>query len=302
MQTDSDEGPRIRESYDNLQPIAHASGDLELDTRVYGERGKYRAFVSPAWEIWGPNGGYMASIALRAAAAESYLKHPTSLYCHFLRPARFDWIDAEVSVLQRGRRAESIRVSLSQAGKPVLEGLLRTALPADGLEHEYAESPAVAAPETLPCMEELADPNGPKFSFWQNLEARVVQPERFSQRMQNRPPHWLEWYRYRPTAIFDDPVADAARALVLIDTLGWPAAWLHHKDTTLRGPNLDVMAFFHGATQDSEWLLCEQTSPIAAGGTIATSARIYARDGRLLASGGAQLICLETEPTPEAKS
>jgi acyl-CoA thioesterase II len=288
----------MRVESDEQQPVAHASGDLELDTRVYGGRGEYQAFVSPAWEIWGPNGGYMASIALRAAIAESHLKHPTSIYCHFLRPARFDWIDAHVTVVQRGRRAESLRVSLSQGGKPVLEGLVRTALPGEGLEHEYGDGPSVAAPETLPSSEELAGPDAPSIPFWKNIEARVLRPERFLQPSTAQPPHWLEWYRFRPTALFDDPVVDAARALVLIDTLGWPAAWLHHRSNDVRGPNLDVMAFFHASTQDSEWLLCEQTSPIANCGTIAASARIYGRHGRLLASGGAQLICVNESPLP----
>jgi acyl-CoA thioesterase II len=281
-----------RSAVERSEPIAHATGNLELDTRVYGESGSYKAFVSPAWEIWGPNGGYMASIALRAAAAESHLKQPVSIYCQFLRPARFDWLDAQVSVVQRGRRSESIRVSLAQAGKPVLEALVRTALPGEGLEHESG-GPLLAAPETLPRADDLRRADAPSFPFWKNIEARVLQPERFAQTPAPQPPHWLEWYRFRPNAIYDDPVVDAARALVLIDTLGWPAAWLQHPDTTLRGPNLDVAAFFHAPTQDSAWLLCEQHSPVAARGMIGTSARIYGRDGRLLASGGAQLMCVD---------
>jgi acyl-CoA thioesterase II len=273
------------------EPTANATGNLELDSRVYGSAGTYKAFVSPAWEIWGPNGGYMASIALRAACAESQLKVPASIYCQFLRPARFDWVDAQVTMVQSGRRAESIRVSLTQGGKPVLEALVRTALPGDGLLHE-SRGPHVAAPETLPSMDDLRRPDMPRFSFWKNIEARVLQPGRFAETRAPQPPHWLEWYRFRPQATFADPVVDATRALVLIDTLGWPAAWLHHPETKLMGPNLDVVAFFHGPAQHSEWLLCEQTSPIAARGLIGASARIYDRDGHLVASGGAQLMCM----------
>ncbi|HEX2676642.1 MAG TPA: thioesterase family protein [Polyangiales bacterium] len=269
------------------------SGDLEEATRVHpsGDRGKYRAYVSNEWEIWGPNGGYMASIAMRAAAAESFIKQPASFYCHFLRPARFDWIDAEVSVVQRGRRSESIRVALSQQGKPVVEGLLRTALPGEGLDHEVG-APIVPRPETLPSAEELRRPDHPVFRFWKNIESRVLQPERFAEQPKPQPPVWREWYRFRPRSVFDDPVVDAARALVLIDTLGWPAAWMQHPGTALRAPNLDVAAFFHAPTQDSDWLLCEQVSPTASQGLVAASARIYGSDGRLLASGGAQLMCV----------
>ena len=47
-------------------------GDLGVDTAVeaLGD-GRYRAHVSRDWEIWGPEGGYIASLALRAAGAES---------------------------------------------------------------------------------------------------------------------------------------------------------------------------------------------------------------------------------------
>ena len=43
-------------------------GDLAVDRAVepIGD-GRYRAMVSQDWEIWGPMGGYVASIALRAA-------------------------------------------------------------------------------------------------------------------------------------------------------------------------------------------------------------------------------------------
>jgi acyl-CoA thioesterase-2 len=271
--------------------VAHATGDLERDTRVYGRAGRYSAFVSPAWEIWGPNGGYMASLALRAAIAESHIKRPASIYCQFLRPARFDWLDAEVTVVQRGRRSESIRVSLTQEGKPVLEGLVRTAFPADGLEHQM-DGPKVRAPEGLPCVEDLLDASAPRFAFWKNIESGVLDPARFDKGPKPSEPRWLEWYRFRPKAIYDDPLVDAMRTLILVDTLGWPAAWLAHPSTTIRGPNLDLAAFFHASAQDSEWLLCEQESPIAHDGLAGARARIFGRDGRLLASGGAQLLCI----------
>ena len=38
------------------------NGDFERDTAVHGENGRYRARVSQAWEIWGPNGGYITFV------------------------------------------------------------------------------------------------------------------------------------------------------------------------------------------------------------------------------------------------
>ncbi len=41
-------------------------GDLARDTAVQGGAGSYGAVLSRDWEIWGPMGGYVAAVALRA--------------------------------------------------------------------------------------------------------------------------------------------------------------------------------------------------------------------------------------------
>jgi acyl-CoA thioesterase II len=270
--------------------------DFEQATRVEGKNGVYGASVSPAWEIVGPNGGYMASIAMRAAAREAQIRSPASFYCQFLRVARFEAIEARVNVVQSGRRSEAIRVSLLQDDKPVAEALLRNALPGEGLEHTAYRAPEAPDPESLPAFEDLRRPDMPKLPFWDNVEGRVIRPERFVPGREPLPPHWLEWYRFRPTATFSDPFLDACRSLVLIDTLGWPAARLQHPEPHFRAPNLDVVAFFHAPIAHSEWLLCEQEAPIARSGLIATTARIFDRDGALVASGSAQLLCIPAPP------
>jgi len=80
--------------------------------------------------------------------------------------------------------------------------------------------------------------------------------------------------------------------LILLDTLGWPAAWRRHPGTHVRGPSLDVAAFFHRSPASSEWLLAEHASLLATEGLIGAEGRIFDRAGRLLASGGAQLLCV----------
>jgi acyl-CoA thioesterase-2 len=47
-------------------------GDLEIDTALeYVGEGRYRATLSGEWQIWGPMGGDVAAVAVRAAGAES---------------------------------------------------------------------------------------------------------------------------------------------------------------------------------------------------------------------------------------
>ena len=72
-------------------------GDLAVDTavRARGE-GRYEATLSADWEIWGPMGGYVAAVALRAAGASTPELRPAAFSCHYLGVAQFDTVDIKV--------------------------------------------------------------------------------------------------------------------------------------------------------------------------------------------------------------
>ncbi len=269
-------------------------GDFSIDTAVEGEDGHYVAHLSRDWEIWGPNGGYVAAIALRAAGAAAALRRPASFLCHYLSVAEFDRVDLTVTTLRAAKRAVSLRVSMTQRERPILEALawvvddgLR------GLSHDDARMPDVARPHQLKSIEELVAPadRAQRYRFWDNLESRPIAWVPWPERKPGRPV-WSEWYRFRPRATFDDPFADAARALLLIDTMSWPAACQPYvPDSGYVAPSLDVSVQFHRAAPDSEWLLCEATAPVAQHGLIGGQTRIWSADGQLLASGAGQLLC-----------
>jgi acyl-CoA thioesterase len=95
-----------------------------------------------------------------------------------------------------------------------------------------------------------------------------------------------------PQSTFDDPFVDAGRSLLLIDTMGWPAAVrAYASDLPFYAPSLDVTARFHAAAPESPWLLVECSSPVARDGLVASAASVWAADGSLLASGGQQMLC-----------
>lgn len=276
-------------------------GDFERDTRVDGSAGRYGATLSEDWRIWGPNGGYLAAIALRAAGREAAIPRPASFQGHFLAVGRFAAVQLEVEAIRRGRRSESFRVRMLQDGKPLLEGLVRTAAAGPGLEHDAATMPDVAPAASLRNVEELRRDFGlddlPRHRFWDNLEGRPLEPERYGEPARPRPPLWRHWYRFRPRATFEDPWTDAARSLLLIDTLTWPAAVQPHEpDPGYTAPNLDVTAWFHRSAPAEEWLLADHACPIADAGLMGTTARVWAANGMLLATGGAQLFCVPTTP------
>jgi acyl-CoA thioesterase II len=267
--------------------------DLEQSTRVIGSDGRYRAELSNAWEIWGPNGGYLATFALRAAAQVAQLRRPASLYCHFLSSPKFTAVDLDVQILKGGRRSESISVRMTQADKPILQALVRTVAEAPGFEHQHARAPDVPVPHELKSYWELW-PNGPgrKFKFWSNLEGRPV--DQTVDRKPQAAPR-VDWTRFQPQACFDDVFVDAARSLILLDTFGWPAAINSYLSNEYVAPNLDTSVWFHQFNPQSEWLLIEHDCPIAKHGLMGVSGKVWDIDGKLLATGSAHLCCLPTQ-------
>lgn len=274
-------------------------GDLERDTRLTGENGRYAISLSEDWRIFGPNGGYMAAVALRAAGMEAAIKRPVSIACHFISVAKFAPVDVMVTAHQKGRRAESFHVAMSQQGKPVLQAIVRTAAEGPGVEHDFTRMPEAPPPDALKSF--LDQWEGPldEVPFWQNIDSRIIRTERINQLDTPFEPTLLEWYRFEPTHTFGDPFVDACRIVILMDTFTWPTGANPHPRNTRDhiGVNLDVVAWFHDSAQDAPWLLCEYESPIARAGLVSGNGRIWSEDSRLLASGGAQVLCLP-DPRP----
>jgi acyl-CoA thioesterase-2 len=273
---------------------------LDDATTLEGGPGAYSTVLSPAWEIWGASGGYLAALALRAAGSTAEIARPASFYCQFLRSPSFGRVDLDVSFLKRSRRSEALAVHLTQHGKAILHALVRTAVDAPGYEHEQTNTPDVPSPDALQSTDELwTDEERPPFAFWDNLERRPID-QQFTPRSstgERSSPIVREWVRFRPVGCFDDPFLDAARSLILLDTYGWPAAFRTHRDGRYLAPNLDTSAWFHQLGLQSEWLLIDHECPVGARGLLGVSGRVWDLDRRLVASGGAQLCCVPPPAT-----
>ena len=268
-------------------------GNLADDTSVIGRGGRYVGRLSPDWEIWGPNGGYVAGVALRAAASHSGFSRPASLSCHYLSVAGFNEVQLETRTLRRTRRAESIAVSMTQAGMPVLEAMVWMVEAGDGLVHDHAPMPGVPHHNSLPFVTDLLpDDAPPTFPFWLNFDCK---PLDLYDNPMSRPagePVVRSWYRFTPQPTFADPVVDACRALILLDTMGWPSATrAHPPDLRWIAPNLDFSVHFHRSDRRAEWLLVEAVAPVAQDGLIGYRSQVWNDGGQLLASGTGQLLC-----------
>ena len=270
--------------------------DFAVDTAVHRMGpGRYRAELAAAWEVWGPIGGYVAAVALRALAAASELPRPASFHCDFLSVARFGAVDLDVATLRRGKRSHALRVAMQQGDTPILSA---TAWFVDagmsGLEHEHVARPEVPQPDALKSFSELADNYADWYPFWRSADGRPVQGE------EPHPPHWHAWMRLPDTQRPLDPVTEAGRMLLWMDMMMWNAADAPHPwPPPYLAPNLDLSASFHDFAPAEEWLLCDAHAPVARDGVIGCHGHLWTPDGRLVASGNATLFC---RPNPLAKA
>ena len=158
------------------------------------------------------------------------------------------------------------------------------------------KAPDVPGHEGLASLDELLDPEsemaGRNHAFWRNLDRKPLDPSRVGQaEPEARPPEWCEWYRFRPRSTFDDPWVDAARSMLLLDTLSWPAACGPHVGRDFIAPSLDVTTWFYDFAPHEEWLLVSHDAPLAKNGFMGAMGWVHAPDGRLLATGGSHLLC-----------
>ena len=127
-------------------------GDLEVDTRLDGGDGHWTAQLDPSWAIWGPCGGYIAAVLLRAVGAHSAFPRPATLSVNFLGVARFEPVDLHAETLQAGKRSQAIRVSMTQDGRPISHAVSWTVAEPDGrdgIAYDWTEPPDVPGPEGL---------------------------------------------------------------------------------------------------------------------------------------------------------
>jgi acyl-CoA thioesterase-2 len=273
-------------------------GELAADTAVTVAGvdgtggGTFTANLSSDWEIWGPMGGYVAAIALRAAGAASPFDRPATFACHYLSVARFEPVEVVVTVQRAARTALSQRVVMTQEGRPVLTAEVWSVGAVDGLTHHLAEPPVVPGPEGLPSMAELEPDGWPWFPFWGNLDLRPAAPRGKWPPPGPLPPRWQSWLRFTPAATFEDPWLDAARAVILLDVVGWPSANQHHawRQAPYVAPSLDLSVAFHEPDPAAEWLLADGHSPVAADGLVGWHGRLWSPARRLVASASGQAL------------
>jgi acyl-CoA thioesterase len=280
-------GETIRNLGDHL-------ADFVADTGVEGREGKYEAALSPEWSVWGPFGGYVAAIALRAIGKESALPRPASFTCQFLRVGAFGPVEIEVVAVRGGRRAQALRAVVSQSGVPLLSATAwMVCAQIDGFEHDASRAPDVPGPHELATVAETSPSMPEIFPFWRHVEGRAI--EKVADPVAGSP-FWRSWMRLPGELGEGELVLDAARSVLWMDCMMWIAASRPYPRPRLFiAPNLDLTVQFHADGSRSRWLLCEGAGAIGHNGLLGCSGRLWTAEGKLVATGTAQLLC---QPNP----
>lgn len=135
----------------------------------------YRATLDPAWDIWGPAGGYIAAIALRAVKARAADGHrPATITGQFVRVARPGAIDVRIEAVKEGASALYL-VTLAQEDRPVFLAQIWTTMRREASLPVTPAMPDVPRPDALRDQDAIIAERGIATNrFWRNLEGRPV--------------------------------------------------------------------------------------------------------------------------------
>ena len=266
------------------------AGLIEATTVTAAGSG-YTVDLDAGWDIWGPAGGYIAAIALRAVRERVSPGHrPVTLTGQFVRVAKPGRLDVQIEVIKQGGTALFV-VTLAQGGQPVFLAQVWTTARSDASHPVQPMMPGVPSPDTLRGQDEIVAERGiQQLAFWTNIEGRPVEFRTHTDPPASGSRH-RRWMRFRDWQLSDDPFLDAMRSVLLIDIAIWPAHWYRLTDAAAYvAPSLDLTVWFHGGDPATEWLLSDADADVSANGTISGNVRIWSEDGRVIATGGGHCL------------
>ena len=260
----------------------------QLDTDLYrgarGDDGFGRVF-----------GGQVIAQALQAAQRSTDdPKQAHSLHAYFMRPGA-----EEHPIIYRvvrdfdGKCFATRRVIATQKGVPILSMTCSLQVPEDGLAHQDT-MPDVPAPEDLKSdrdlrmamIDQIPERFRANFSRPRMVEIRPVHPRSWLNPVKQEP-RQASWFRV-VAPLPDDPALHRAilsyasdMSLLGTATLAHGVNWMTHK---LQTASLDHTVWLHEPFRADDWLLYACDSPWAGHARGFNRGKIYASDGRLVAS------------------
>ncbi len=257
--------------------------DRETAVTLMGD-GVHRADISPAWSVHrGPNGGYLAAVALRALteAVDDPERAPRSLTIHFARPPQVPGtLDVVTRVERRGRSLTSLSARLVQGDQLIGLALAAFSLPRPG--PEFCD---LAPPEGVPPPDECMPrrlPNDPSIPLpaiarrWETRWAVGAPPG-----TQGGTALAGGWIRL--------PEGRKVDALVVAAmTDGWIPPVFSRVAVPMVVPTVDLTVHFRTSlplpdARADDWVLASFRTDAAADGFLEEDGSLWSRSGVLLA-------------------
>ncbi|HEU0131555.1 MAG TPA: thioesterase family protein [Mycobacteriales bacterium] len=240
--------------------------------------GAYDTAVSPDWWVYtGPNGGYIASLVLRAMTAEvdDPGRAARSLTVHYLRPAASAPARVTTRVVRAGRSVTTLAADLYQEDTHVATALAAFARPREGTPSFHdATPPYPAGPDETP---PSAWPDHLRPPIARQFEYRPLTTERLFEGAERA--EAAAWLRLADPEPYD-PVLLATVSDAVVPAVFAKAT------TPLAAVTVDLTVHFRGpatAPPGDGWCLAAFRSTVAADGYVEEDGEMYAADGTLLA-------------------
>jgi acyl-CoA thioesterase-2 len=241
-------------------------------------------------------GGQVAAQALRAASSTvdpGYRLH--SLHSYFLRPGDTAVpIVYDVERIRDGRSFATRRSAARQHGRAIYYMTASFHRAEPGFEHQ-STMPDVPDPEDCPSLGDLfrtvtgRPDDGSWEREWASLDVRYAADSRPGGALVSEvdPARAQIWIRAAGD-VPDDPVVNACVLAYASDLTLLGVALVPHglliSSPKVQPASLDHSMWFHRPFRADQWMLYDQRSPSASGGTGFALGTIFSRDGRLIAS------------------
>jgi acyl-CoA thioesterase-2 len=219
---------------------------------------------------------------------------PHSLHGYFLRPGDVRKpLTLSVDRIHDGRSFSRRRIQAFQDGEPIFSGIASFQDEDPGLEHQLP-MPHVPGPEELTGPADIVTdrPEASLLIRANPIEVRHVGSDIYLS-VEEREPRQAVWTRLR-RPIGDDPVLHRAALAYLTDFTIQESVLRAHgvpwATPGIRTASLDHAIWWHRFGRADEWMLYVQESPSARGGRGLAQGRLYARDGRLLATVAQEIM------------
>ena len=237
-------------------------------------------------------GGQVAAQALVAATRTAPAEMPVhSLHSYFLRPGDPNVpIVYDVEPIRDGRSFATRRVLARQHGRPIYALTSNFQVVEDGWEHQDP-MPDVPSPEDAFDVVAAMRKSNPEATSewdreWAALDLRFASdPRDDAEKGLARARYWIKVGARLP----DDPLVHQAALTYASDLTLIRVTLIPHGNRTpnhrdVQAASLDHTVWFHRPFRADEWLLYDQESPNASGARGLAIGRLFAEDGRLVAT------------------